>query len=287
MNKAGDLCNGCLSPILDDMPFYKCTYGCNFVLHEWCPWFPTELEGYENHPEHTLLLLPKDTYLPRVPYCNVCRGRCKGFAYSCEKCSYYVDVMCAFTPELITHKSHPQHLLSYVQNRMNKDYCRICLSGFTKEETSLSCKSCNFHLHRGCALFLPETVRHRYDKHPLSLTYSPVENHEGDYFCEVCEEELNPNACFYHCQECVQSMQTTCAPLIPQTKPYLFHGSSSQGDPDYACTYKISGHPHPLSYLQVTKTNDDCTKCGRRLHYDFILKCQECKFTVHSYHYEK
>ncbi|KAJ0673884.1 hypothetical protein HanLR1_Chr12g0433891 [Helianthus annuus] len=54
--------------------------------------------------------------------------------------------------------------------------------------------------------------------------YSPIENHEGDYFCEVCEEELNPNAWFYHCHKYVQPIHTICAPLIPQSKPYLNGG---------------------------------------------------------------
>ncbi|KAI3711841.1 hypothetical protein L1987_70389 [Smallanthus sonchifolius] len=65
------------------------------------------------------------------------------------------------------------------------------------------------------------TIKHKYDKHSITLSYSPVENHEGDYFGEVCKEKLNPNASFYHCHECVQSIHSACAPLIAPTKAYI------------------------------------------------------------------
>ncbi|KAM0020448.1 putative chromatin regulator PHD family [Helianthus debilis subsp. tardiflorus] len=161
----------------------------------------------------------------------------------------------------------------------------MCLSGFSKhDELSFSCTLCGFHLHVGCALLLPEAIRHRYDKHPLSLAYSPVENHEGDYFCEVCEEELNPNAWFYHCHECVQSIHTTCAPmLIPQGKPYLNGGLKVlQGQEKKRRVYKPEYHPRPLSFLYGTRGVGDCAKCGRGIDNNYILKCSECKFVIHA-----
>ncbi|KAM0063450.1 putative chromatin regulator PHD family [Helianthus debilis subsp. tardiflorus] len=228
MNKNDALCNACLVPIVKNTMLYKCKFndeGCNFVLHEWCTRLPGELKDYKGHPHHTLLLLPKAGH---EFICDACKCYGNGFAYSCVQCNYKIDVWCAFIPDKIKHKSHPNHLLSsnHEYYRSSEDnYCRMCLSGFTADnEISFGCKRCEFHLHAGCALLLPETIRHKYDKHPMSLAYSPIENHEGDYFCEVCEEELNPNACFYHCHECVQSIHTTCAPLAPQSKPYLYGG---------------------------------------------------------------
>ncbi|KAJ0865263.1 putative chromatin regulator PHD family [Helianthus annuus] len=251
-------CNACLIPIEKKMTFYKCKFngqGCNFLLHEWCTRLPPELKGHKYHQEHTLLLLPKAGNEFFWYECGVCEYYRNGFAYSCVQCDYKIDVWCAFIPDKIfKHKSHPNNLLSSNDgyNRSGEDgYCRMCLSGFIdNNEISFSCGQCGFHLHLGCALLLPETIRHRYDKHPLSLAYSPVENHEGDYFCEVCEEELNPNASFYHCHECVQSIHTTCAPLIPQSKPYL-HGALKVRY-RYIKTggiYKTEYHPHPLSFL--------------------------------------
>ncbi|KAL8223535.1 hypothetical protein R6Q57_019010 [Mikania cordata] len=223
------VCNACMIPIVENVTFYKCSYGCHFVLHVWCTRLPAELKDYKGHPQHSLFLLPQ---VGSKLKCHVCNDVWSGFAYSCAKCSYVVDVFCAFMLGKITHKSHPDHQLSRRVPKFKRDYCRVCLYGFTYENnTWLSCESCNFHLHLGCALLLPETIRHKYDKHPMTLCYKPVENHEVDYFCEVCEEALNPNASFYHCHECDQSLHTECAPLIPQTKAYI-HAAARVPDPN-------------------------------------------------------
>ncbi|KAD1326119.1 hypothetical protein E3N88_43012 [Mikania micrantha] len=153
-------CNACLIPIVKNATFYKCTYGCNFFLHDWCTRLPAELKDYKGHPQHTLLLLPKGGHEFTCHVCNIVR---KGFAYSCVECGYDIDVICAFI----------------------------------------------------------ETIRHKYDKHPMTLCYTPVENHEGDYFCEVCEKLFNPYASFYHCHECDQSLHPECAPLMAQAKAYI------------------------------------------------------------------
>ncbi|KAJ0491753.1 putative chromatin regulator PHD family [Helianthus annuus] len=223
VTKVEDLCNGCDSPVTT-MPFYKCANGCNFVLHEWCTRLPTELKGHPSRFRvyyqglHAVVLKPKamlmheddleETFGSRRlidPGCLVCFNHFNGFAYYCAvRCrdpKYPIDVW--FT---------------------------------NPEETSFSCSLCNFHLHPKCALLLPETTRHKYDKHPMTLCYRPVENHEGDYFCEVCEEEMNPNAAFYHCHECAQSMHTTCAPLVPLSKPHIHDlhvKGSHETDVDY------------------------------------------------------
>ncbi|KAJ0677277.1 putative chromatin regulator PHD family [Helianthus annuus] len=290
MNENDSLCNACVIAIQMKMTFYKCEFydqGCNFVLHEWCTRLPAKLKGHKYHQEHTL-------GLERYCYsffsdrfkCRVCDKYSNGFAYSCDQCSYKIDVWCAFTRAKTTHKSHPNHLLSRNYGFASEDdYCRMCLSGFTADgNISFGCDACGFHLHAGCALLLPETIRHRYDKHPLSLAYSPIENHVDDYFCEVCEEELNPNACFYHCHECVQSIHTTCAPLIPQSKPFLNGGLRVlPGQIKTIRIYAPECHPHSLSILIGTRSDGECTKCGTRFYYDnYILKCSECKFEIHA-----
>ncbi|KAI3814756.1 hypothetical protein L1987_14400 [Smallanthus sonchifolius] len=298
-NKVEDLCNGCLTPIMENMRFYKCTYGCDYVLHDWCTRLPTKVKGHKNHPEHTLILVPKVPIYKGcsgIFYCRACFKRCNGFAYYCVDCdrydTLYIDVCCALIDRGIRHKSHPGHLLERTLIREDKNYCRVCLSGFCHRENSFSCNSCKYHLHLGCGLLLPETIRHKYDKHPMTISYSPVENHEGDYFCEVCEEELNPNAGFYHCQKCVQSIHLACAPLLPQIKAYISNGLSEKGVSEHdnhniklGSIHKIRDHPHPLTLLKKTKTDADCTKCCKTLEEPFVLKCLQCKFTIHTYHY--
>ncbi|KAM0020422.1 putative chromatin regulator PHD family [Helianthus debilis subsp. tardiflorus] len=287
MNENDSSCNACLVSIVENTSFYKCKFngqGCNFLLHEWCTRLPPEIKGHKYHQEHTLRL---DRYTFSRFVCGVCDKYSNGFAYWCVQCGYTIDVWCAFTRAKITHKSHPNHLLSRNCGFASEDdYCRMCLSGFTADNNILfGCDACEFHLHAGCAFLLPETIRHRYDKHPLSLAYSPIENHEGDYFCEVCEEELNPNAWFYHCHECVQSIHTTCAPiLLPQSKPYLYGGLSVlRVREKERGIYKPEYHPHPLSFKFLSGTSkDDCTQCGRKVTSGCIFKCSECKFVSHE-----
>lgn len=129
-------------------------------------------------------------------------------------CGYDVDVSCAFIPEEITHQAHPNHLLKRVQSRPKRKRCCSCLIRFGKDEFSFSCDSCDFNLHPGCALLLTESIRHKFDKHPMKLSYLPIENHKNKYFCEICEEDFNPERWFYHCNECVQSMHTCCTPFL-------------------------------------------------------------------------
>ncbi|MFS7991876.1 putative chromatin regulator PHD family [Helianthus anomalus] len=266
---ADALCNTCLVPIIENTTFYKCKFngqGCNFVLHDRCTRLPAELYNCINHPQHTLLLLTKADH-------------------EFSRFYYIIQVRCAFIPKKIKHKSHPNHQLSrFAEASTIKDYCHMCFSRFTADNNiSFGCDACEFHLHVGCALLLPETIRHRYDKHPLSLVHAPVENHEGDYFCEVCEEELNPNASFYHCHECAQSIHTTCAPmLIPQIKPYIY-GTSNVRYRNIKCggIHKTEYDQHPLSFLPGTKRDGDCTTCGKTLNDRHILKRLQCKFAIH------
>ncbi|KAJ0724478.1 putative chromatin regulator PHD family [Helianthus annuus] len=199
-------------------------------------------------------------------------------------------------PAKIRHDSHPHHLLhllSTVLRRMDKDYCRMCVSRFGYGmKNSFSCELCHFHLHPECALLLPDTIRLKYDKHPMTLCYRPIENHEGDYFCEVCEEEFNPNSSFYNCHECVQSksIHVACAPLIPPNKACVLYDSRVKGAfSDYDLSIKFGGvhktndHPHPLSILKGTRSDGKCTKCDCILEDYIILKCLQCKFAIDIY----
>ncbi|XP_076887286.1 uncharacterized protein LOC143537385 [Bidens hawaiensis] len=291
MTNVEALCDGCLRPIMD-MPFYKCRESkCEFVLHELCTRLPSTLD-YNCQGGHRLLLC-QDAIRCNA-FCRVCNHFCKGFFYSCFICSspYTVDVMCALVIETIRHKSH-LHLLSRVEKRLNKDYCRMCLSGFrSKEESSFSCDTCNFHLHRECALLLPETIRHRYDKHPITLCCSPIENHEGDYFCEDCEEELNPYISFYQCHVCVQSIHSACAQLKPLPKSIILYGLSEKlGGSQNTHQNRFHDHPlsfvhdHPLSFVhRINYELRGCSECHLNLRNDFILMCLRCDYAMHADH---
>ncbi|PWA47155.1 hypothetical protein CTI12_AA503560 [Artemisia annua] len=140
---------------------------------------------------------------------------------SCVECrDYHIDVTCSFIPQNITHEAHSGHLLptSFIE-REPITKCLMCQRYFSSsEKCSFACDTCKAHLHAKCALLLPREIRHKYDKHPMRLSYLPVENHKSDYFCEICEDELNPEICFYHCYECAWSIHTFCAPHILQSE---------------------------------------------------------------------
>ncbi|PWA42658.1 DC1, C1-like, Zinc finger, PHD-type, conserved site [Artemisia annua] len=296
MKKVELICNGCVRPIMDS-PFYTCAdedeHRCNFALHEWCTRLPFEIKNHPGHPKHTLVFKPKVPYKPfGVFECDICELPCNGFVYCCIECEYNVDVCCAFIPDKITHKAHENHLLSRVTKRLLGDTCRLCFWYIYSYEFTFSCQDCGFHIHPGCALLLSETIRHKYDKHPLKLSYLPIENHKGDYFCDICEVQFYPEreGSFYHCEKCVHSMHPACSmPIFRHKNPVSFL-SILRGrtiihkyvNIKLGGRLNIDTHPHPLSFVQGLKSHGQCSaQCGLDLDYQIILKCLKCEFAIH------
>ncbi|KAJ9548363.1 hypothetical protein OSB04_020906 [Centaurea solstitialis] len=292
MKKIELLCNGCVRPITST-PFYMCAdegESCNFALHEWCTRLPDQVQNHPGHPQHTLLLLPNPPHKPLGVFeCDVCKFRCNGFAYSCVECgNYNTDVTCAFIPEKIRHEAHPNHLIwGTPELPYGQRSCRSCLNFIRRNNFSFCCRDCDFGLHVGCALFLPQTIRHRFDKHPLMLSYLPIENHRSLYFCEICEEQFDPKRWFYHCYECRQSIYCGCAPFILECEkafPYLTYGNLYMYvNIKFGGMHNTEDHPHPLSFVQgIDKDGRHCHKCKEALRdWQFILKCLQCTFAIH------
>ncbi|MFS8000630.1 putative chromatin regulator PHD family [Helianthus anomalus] len=264
------LCDGCLRPIMSG-PVYVCANEeehCNFVLHEWCSRLPTELKDNPHHPKHPLIFRSK--ILERffgVFYCDLCELPCNGFAYCCAICNYKIDVNCAFLPKEITHNRHPNHLLLL-------------------EGDSFICHTCDeFRIPLKQALLIPEKTTHMCDKHPMKLSYFPIENHKSEYFCEICEEEFNPESTFYHCRECMQSIHPACAAAsIIQYETYPSYEKQVHKfvNVKFGGTYdNIKIHPHPLSFEQGIASDGECTKCQDTLQYEMIFRCSNCKFAIH------
>ncbi|GKC06877.1 ribonuclease H-like domain-containing protein [Tanacetum coccineum] len=146
-----------------------------------------------------------------------------------------------------------------------------------------SCEPCKFIIHSKCALLWPDTISHKYDKHVMTLRYFPVEDHSGDYFCEVCEEEFNPNGVFYHCDQCVQSMHPACCVSIlhKETTPfYLNRGVAQFDNIKFGEIFMVNGHPHDVSFCRGVESDGECAKCGEHLQDKLILKCLQCKFAI-------
>ncbi|KAM0021567.1 putative chromatin regulator PHD family [Helianthus debilis subsp. tardiflorus] len=125
----------------------------------------------------------------------------------------------------------------------------------------------------------------------MHLSYLPIENHKSEYFCEICEQKLNPHNCFYHCDMCSQSVHIECAPLILQSETEthseyqdLFDRSDVYffSNVKFGKLHKTANHPHPL-LLAIGIANDGgCNVCPDKLRYRIILRCLECPFAIHE-----
>ncbi|GJW85428.1 zinc finger, PHD-type containing protein [Tanacetum coccineum] len=281
------VCNACIRPI-KNIPFYKCTAsddGCDFVLHALCTRLPAKVKTMYYSHTYNFKLLPQAPYFVGLFRCYFCDLLCNGFVYYWEEEDLEVDVHCALNPQCITHKSHPNHLL--VLSKLGpsaENYCRLCLSD-AKKQLVYNCEHCKFTIHSKCAVMWPDTISHKYDKHQLTLRYFPVENYNGDYFCEVCEEEFNPNGAFYHCDQCVQSMHLACCVSIPQKEttytPFCpDKGVAEFDNVKFGDRFKVNGHPHVVSLSRGVESDGRCAKCGSDLEDKLILKCLQCKFAI-------
>ncbi|KAI3760734.1 hypothetical protein L1987_51133 [Smallanthus sonchifolius] len=290
MKKEELLCDGCVRPITT-LPFYKCSqHDCGFVLHEWCTRLPSEIQHHHDHPQHKFVLLPK---VPRkffgVFRCELCKLPSNGFAYGCKRCEYYVDVHCAFIADVITHEAHPNHLMLRCKSSADQSRraCKAC-NYYMGIQLGFHCPTCDFYLHIRCALLLPRTIKHKYDKHPLSLRYYPAENHSSEYFCEICEDEFNPEWWFYHCSTCATSMHTACAPLklhCEQSTTFKYKNIRvfRYINVKFGGTHEISNHPHPVTFVQGINDDGQCIECDEPLQYKMIFKCFKCKFALHHW----
>ncbi|GJS68688.1 zinc finger, PHD-type containing protein [Tanacetum coccineum] len=146
------------------------------------------------------------------------------------------------------------------------------------------CRSCDFYLHIGCALLLPRMIKHKFNKHPLTLRYEPVENHLSEYFCEICEEEFDPTWWFYHCSTCAESMHTACVPIKQECEQAIYRklmkGVYDFINVKFGGTYEIESHPHRVSLIQGTTYHGCCERCSETLKSKMIFKCLTCKFAI-------
>ncbi|KAK9067085.1 hypothetical protein SSX86_014409 [Deinandra increscens subsp. villosa] len=297
MKRTKVLCNGCSRPITK-IPFYKCSKHDedDFALHDWCATrLPKELKNHVGHPQHTLHLNNYDTKIRRFQ-CSFCRSYYNGFSYRCFSCNYNIDVNCAFIPEEITHEAHADHLLTRVDHASSSPRlagnieCRACRVTIDKKvDIYFRCGACDFYLDCRCALHLPKTIRHKLDKHPLELSYGPIEDHKSEYFCEVCEEGLDPGKWFYHCVECAQSIHSACAPLILQSEQGVNSGYELEGVYKFinikfgAVEKLITWHHHPVLFAPGTKNDGLCKDCDRKLQSNMIWKCLHCNYASHYF----
>ncbi|KAB1227481.1 hypothetical protein CJ030_MR1G028867 [Morella rubra] len=250
------LCEGCT--LLISGPFYSCEQ-CSFFLHDKCAKLPTK-KKHPLHP-HQLTLFLRDQCVFR---CHACDQHRPGFSYKCEDCRFNLDVQCCTLPEELKHEGHQHSLFLAIRSEQRCNGCHVSWSSRER----FVCTECKFAMCFRCAT-LPLMIKHKYNKHPLKLTYA-VENDSEEYFCVLCEKERNPKHWFYYCAECDFDAHTEC---VLGRLPYIKWGSP----------YMYQFHEHPLTYVPKAKYSPTCKSCGV-LSKDWFLECDQCKATVWRRH---
>ncbi|KAL3534409.1 hypothetical protein ACH5RR_002870 [Cinchona calisaya] len=291
------VCNGCIEPISSSEPFYSCTStDCNFLLHKECTKTPRQIEFVA---DVSLLFDGPNLYEKEffsIFRCVVCHRPCNGFRYirysgenrfhemrrppllfgpigrlQASKNYSLLDVKCAFLPKHIVHNAHPSHVL--VLSRRRYGPCSCCLRDDDPVEFMYRCNTCSYNLHPKCAIY-PSTVRHKYDQHPLKLTYGTNTRQSSDEsYCEICELELNQRGWFYHCFECSQFFHVTCIPAVDRFSNMKFGG-----------TIKLDCHAHPLTFDRLV-LDRTCAYCSEIIDYNkegVAFQCKECRmYKIH------
>ncbi|EOA21998.1 hypothetical protein CARUB_v10002509mg [Capsella rubella] len=191
-------CSACSHPICLHS-FYGCM-DCDFILHQNCAGF-LRMKWHVLYNERLTLV----TNEAKIFECHACGKLSNGFRYQHENRVF--DVRCGSFSEPFVHPSHPDHPLYYISG----DEIKTCNGCNMWHSRVLNCveDGCTFSLCFQCAI-LPQVVKHRVEDHPLSLCYGEDEEANGIYWCDICEEEVDPETWFYTCKDHQASLHTKC-----------------------------------------------------------------------------
>ncbi|KAL3635507.1 hypothetical protein CASFOL_020054 [Castilleja foliolosa] len=289
------VCNACIQLISSTDPFYTCDFNfinnhndddeqCkDFFLHTCCAHLPATLVTQHPHHDrdkgHPLTLLSKvDTFSPfNIFWCHGCWRQCNGFAYACTKCSFYLDVICASMPASITHDAHGKTHILRATNFTPKS-CSCChIEHFFNLEIGYECNNCrDFRIHAKCAL-LPDTVTHRFDKHPLKLVTKAWARVDPDQemFCEICEVGMATRYGWcYGCDKCDQFFHIWCIQSLDSLSKIKFGFS-----------IRVRGHDCPLECVRaLTVARYKCDHCAKTIWEtgEIAFECSKCYYKIHK-----
>ncbi|TYH39350.1 hypothetical protein ES332_D12G173600v1 [Gossypium tomentosum] len=265
---------------------YACVR-CELWLHELCAKAIQYLPRQITHPLHShyhLILNWSGSGSFGSFTCDLCLKISSGTYYSCCRCSFELDLVCAFASSddhvarkkrqrsnadreklIMQHYCHIHPLILYkYSNEGEHDYnCRWCDKPLTG--IFYGCKSCAFFLHEFCSDKIPKTLNHPFHpSHPLRLDFV-------DATCNACTQQIKlSNKDFstaaYGCQICNFNLDFGCAKLLP--------------------TLNHEGHNHCLTYVGPTfrdptrKYHFQCSSC-RELCLDTFYRCVQCDLNLH------
>ncbi|XP_074379283.1 uncharacterized protein LOC141720653 [Apium graveolens] len=281
------LCDGCVKPIRsDDSLSYACI-PCKYFMHKVCAELPGEVE-HHIWPGKTLFASKYNEPFELFE-CYGCGLLCNGIFYSDQhyvtltpshhyKVSH-LHIGCVTLPKVIKHEAH-HHQLRLDEADESFDgfgYCNAC--GKSNAACKYGCKDCKLYICGGCIMNASRTYKHRWDPHPLDLIYDAgmVEEHEHDYDCEFCSEEIDTNEWFYHCTKCDLSLEINC--ILESCDRYY-------KDVKFGATdVKIRGqlqYPHRLTFL-LNKRIGWCMNCGYNSLGKPVLQCTPCDSIIFCY----
>ncbi|GMP95720.1 hypothetical protein CsSME_00044657 [Camellia sinensis var. sinensis] len=202
-------CSACESQFQDHDSIYVCLE-CKLLLHKPCAELPQKIDHHPFHPQHSLVLYTKMPPWESFKRCKACwKDYSFGFNYRCVECKFILGIECAFLmPRKFEFHEHPLALFNRTMFRCSRCSCGNC-------SAMLRCVLCGFNIHIHCVPILPDTIKGRCHRHPLTLTYSPIRDHPdedetAELYCDDCEELrylIDPT---YHCKECHYVAHVEC-----------------------------------------------------------------------------
>ncbi|MBA0631344.1 hypothetical protein Godav_000226 [Gossypium davidsonii] len=257
-------CDGCL--LLISAKFYHCSR-CDFFLHKSCAELP-KMKLFSKHAcgetEFFSGLKPLILTSDCMFKCGLCRYLSNGFSYKCNECGSQICLRCFALglQEVVKFPGHKHPLLVYYDYR---GQCSACGKDIL---CPFRCKDCYIHLCLWCVV-RPIRVRHKCDKHLLTLTYDNINDYAKYHYCDICEKERDPKNWFYYCETCDTSAHVDC---VLGEYPLIKLGS----------IYNEGEHPHPLTFVKKFPYYPKCVECGE-LCEDLSLECAElgCNYIAH------
>ncbi|XWS64802.1 hypothetical protein CRYUN_Cryun05aG0035100 [Craigia yunnanensis] len=251
-----------------EKPLSGMSYGCfytycspPFSLHHFCLYtIPNKILQHPFHPSHPLYINFKYNST-----CSACeKNILLEYCYSCAKCNFHLHALCAKLKPTLRHECHNEHYLTYIAtealttSREARFKCQKCNSWGDREKSAVyRCVQCNWDFHFEC--LIPSTIRHKYHRHSLTVMTSFSEDDSGEYYCDICEKQRNPNHHVYCCKECTFIAHIECGlgkvideELYQVSTSSSKHEETQQENPEFSTHQEIQhfSHQHPLIFLK-------------------------------------
>ncbi|GFY97763.1 hypothetical protein Acr_12g0003040 [Actinidia rufa] len=207
---------------------------------------------HPGHPEHSLILSRWQSGYSSLPSCQGCKMHCNGVLFTCLTCNFFLDIECALLPGVIVHEAH-KHTLAL--RKTSNDQCAVC--------------------------------EYRCSGLALASGY-----HSDEYFCEICETQLNSKCWFYHCGDYDRSLEMQCIREADVQGSSLFiikheahmHMLAIEATLDFQC---LDLGTDVMNTLTLTYFGDQeeyyCDICEGEINPEFwFYHCDVCNQSLHA-----